>query len=193
MVWVNLLPWRARQLQARMHRWLLVLLVLLAAFLTALLLVAGQQAVNARQQLMVLRQEESSQQINELKTRLAARIRQREVLEQQLATRQQVQQRLEQWVDFSLRLAEQLPDMLWLSELTKTPERLTLTGFCQTMTDVQDFRQRLQQLPLFGQVTTGKLSRRRDGMIHFSLLAILSGAEGTGVVSQTGRPLKGAG
>lgn len=191
MVWVNLLPWRARQLQARLHRWLLVLLVLLAAFLTALLPVAGQQAVNARQLLMVQRQQEGSQQINELKIRLAARVRQREGLEQQLTLHQQVQQRLEQWEEFSLRLAEQLPETLWLSELNKTPERLTLAGFCLAMTDVQVFRQRLQQLPLFSQVTTGRLSRGRDGVIQFSLQAMLSGAEVANRGPQARQVLKG--
>jgi len=188
MVWVNLLPWRARQLQARLHRWYLVLLVLMAAFLNVLLPVAGQQAVNTQRLQMVQRQREGSQQLVELNKRITGRRLLRQQLERQLTARLQQRQRMGQWLDFTQRLAEQLPATLWLSELIKTPERLTLAGFCLAMTDIDDLRQRLQQSALFSQITSGKINRSQEGLIHFSLQAALRSA-----VAPVGEVAKGEG
>ncbi|KAB8312373.1 hypothetical protein EH228_07555 [Erwinia endophytica] len=193
MVWVNLLPWRTRQLQARLHRWYLVWLVLMVGFLYALLPVAGQQAVNVQWLQMVQRQREGGQRLAELNKRITARRLLQEQLERQLTVHLQQQQRMNQWLDFTQRLAEQLPETLWLSELIKTPERLTLAGFCLAMADIDDFRQRLQQSALFSQVTSGKLSRSQDGVIHFSLQAVLRSAAGERGAASVGRIAKGEG
>lgn len=173
MVWVNLLPWRARRFSARLHRWSLVLLLMLAVFLTILLPVVGQQSINARLRQVVERQLQSGQQLKVIEARAEELIRQRGVLQQQLRLQQRRQQQTGEWADFTAELARQLPETMWLSELNKNAQYLNLKGFCLKMTDVQALRAQLLQMPLFSRVQTGKLSRSQQGIIQFSLQAVL--------------------
>ncbi|MCX8958872.1 hypothetical protein EHW65_17020 [Erwinia psidii] len=173
MVLVNFLPWRDQLLRARLHRWSLILLVLLAVFLAGLLPVVGLHTLNTQLAKAVQRQHEAGQQLNGVKVRIDALTRQRESLQQQFILQQQQQAHMAGWADFAGGLAMKLPTTLWLSELNKTPQRLTLAGFCLAIADVRLLRQQLLQAPLFSEVRTGKLSRDRQGVIRFSLQAVL--------------------
>ncbi len=177
MVWVNLLPWRHRQLKAKWHRACLALVVMLAACMFAILPASGLRAVNEQTTNLVRRTEESIRQLDALKTRSIALAQQQKQLQQKLADAAHRRERLRQWHDFTLRLPDLMPETLWLTELAKTADNLAFTGFCAGMADINIFRLRLQALPLFRQVRIGKLSRDPQGTFQFSLQATLASQE----------------
>lgn len=177
MVWVNLLPWRHRQLKAKWHRDCLIVLVMTAACLLALLPTSGLRTANEQRINLVRRMQEANKQLDALKARSVALTQLQQQLRQKLADDASQRERVRQWYDFTLKLPDLMPETLWLSGLSKTADSLTFSGFCPGMADIDDFRLRLGRLPLFRQVTTGKLSRNPQGIIHFSLLATLGNQE----------------
>ncbi|MFB9085073.1 PilN domain-containing protein [Erwinia tracheiphila] len=179
MVWVNFLPWRDRLLRARLYRWSLAGLILLVVFLIAVLLIAGRGKLNVQLAQVIQRQQEAGQQLDALKDKIKRLARQRASLDQELTLRQQQQQLIASWADFATELAKMLPETVWLSELNKTPQHLTLTGFGLSMADVQSLRQQLLQMPLFSAVRTGKLNRDPRGLIQFSLQVELKPGKGS--------------
>ena len=179
MVWVNLLPWRHRQLKAKWHRDCLIVLVMSAACLFALLPTLGLRTANEQRVTLVRRMQQANKQLDALKARSVALTQQQQQLRRKAADYARQRERVRQWHDFTLKLPDLMPEMLWLSGLSKTADNLTFSGFCPGMADIDNFRLRLEQLPLFRRVTTGKLSRNPQGIIQFSLLATLVSLEGT--------------
>ncbi len=177
MVWVNLLPWRHRQLRAKWHRDCLIASVMSAACLFALLPTAGLRMENEQRGNLVRRTQEANRRLDALKARSVALALQKQQLQQKLANYVSQRERLRQWHDFTLTLPDLMPKKLWLSGLSKTADDLTFSGFCPEMAEIDDFRLRLERLPLFRRVTTGKLSRNPQGVIQFSLLATLVSQE----------------
>lgn len=177
MVWVNLLPWRHRQLKAKWHRDCLIVLVMTASCLFALLPTSGLRTANEQRVNLVRRMQEANKQLDAMKARSVALTLKEQQLRRKIADYARQRERVRQWHDFTLELPDLMPEMLWLSGLSKTADSLTFSGFCPDMADIDDFRLRLGRLPLFRQVTTGKLSRNPQGIIQFSLLATLVSQE----------------
>lgn len=177
MVWVNLLPWRHRLLKAKWHRDCLIMLVMAAACGFALLPASGLRAANEQQVKVIRHMQEANKRLDVLKARSVALTQQEQKLRRQHADDARQRERLRQWHDFTLTLPDLMPETLWLSELNKTADSLTLSGFCPEIADIDDFRLRLERLPLFRQVSTGKLRLNPQGMIQFILLAGLVSQE----------------
>lgn len=178
MVRVNFLPWR-RQLQLRqLRRDGLLLAGLLAVFMLAVMPLMAQQAFSERQQIGLRWLKETNGKLEKLKSRLTRLGQQRDTLRHRLAIIEARQEHLSAWYGLMHDLAETMPAALWLSEINKTAESLTITGYCLQLAEVEAFRRRLQQQALFRQVTTGRLSRDAQGMIRFSLAIALAAREG---------------
>jgi len=173
MVWVNFLPWRQQRQRRQLRRDALLMLLLLALFSASTAPLLEQQASGERQRLDVAWLQEANGQLDRLKSRQARLEQQRDTLRQTLALSEERQERLHAWYAFAQGLAETMPAMLWLSDLSKTPESLNVAGFCQQLAEVETFRQRLQQNALFQQVKTNRLSRDGQNIIRFSLRAAL--------------------
>ncbi|WP_380183316.1 PilN domain-containing protein [Kalamiella sp. sgz302252] len=178
MVWVNFLPWRRRRQCRQLRRDGLLIAALLAIFLATALPLAQQQALSERQQLRVQWRQETNKQLDRLKARLGRLEQQRDTLRRELAISVGRQERLRAWYAFTQELAGTMPAALWLREINKSTEELTITGFCLQLADLEAFRQRLQRLAPLQQVKTGRLSRDEKKIIHFSLFATLAALEG---------------
>ncbi|MFS2221825.1 PilN domain-containing protein [Pantoea sp. B65] len=174
MVWVNLLPWRERQLAARQRGWLLALLAIwlpAAGVLTALY----QQlaADNLRGQLRVDQRQAAILQIDGLAQALAQVQQQRHSLLARQQQQQRQQRRNQQWQQFAQVLPQLMPPTLWLTSLQQAISGFHISGFSLEVADVTQFRQQLSRQPLFQQVSHGSIERQAGGMMGFSLLASL--------------------
>ncbi|MEM6161166.1 PilN domain-containing protein [Erwinia sp. P6884] len=178
MVWVNFLPWRRRQRLAQRTRALLLpaLLALLPA--SVFLQASGQRAVNAQNQHIVAGWQGATQQLSTLKARAVALTQQKQQLQQSMATRQAQQQKMLEWYLFARDLAEQMPETLWLSEISQNAAGLSLKGFSRGIREMHDFRQRLQSAHLFREVRTEKVSLDKQHGIRFSLAGAVRTGEG---------------
>ncbi|WP_428944850.1 PilN domain-containing protein [Pantoea sp. FN060301] len=178
MVWVNFLPWRHRQRLAQRTRALLLpaLLALLPA--SVLLQATGQRAVNAQNLHIVAGWQGATQQLSTLQARAAALTRQKQQLQQAIAARKAQQQKMLEWYLFARDLAEQMPETLWLSEISQNAAGLSLKGFSKGMREMHDFRQRLQSVRLFRGVKTEKVSLDEQYGIRFSLAGAVQSGEG---------------
>ena len=178
MVWVNFLPWRRQRQHRQLRRDGLLAAALLTIFLATALPLPEQQAHSERQQLRVQWRQETNKQLDRLRARLNRLEQQRDELRRELAVKVGRQKRLRAWYAFTQQLAGTLPAALWLREINKSAQELTVTGFCLQLADLEAFRQRLRQLALLQQVKTGRLSRDEKNIIRFSLFATLAASEG---------------
>lgn len=174
MVWVNLLPWRAERLKSQWQRWLLVIVALMLMLLTASVPLRGQQAVN-QQTLKLIEQVKQAQQIAKQRLKqLTSLETEREALRHSAASQLRRREALKRWSLFVRDLSKAMPDTLWLTGLTKSQQSLTVSGICQGVSDLDAFRQRLQEMALIRQVKIGPLSRSKEGQMLFHLLASLT-------------------
>jgi pilus assembly protein HofN len=174
MVWVNLLPWRAERLKSQWQRWLLVIAVLMLMLLTASVPLWGQQAVNQQSVKLIEQINQAQQDAKQQLKRLTLLETEREALRQSAASQLRRREALKQWALFIRDLTKAMPDTLWLTGLTKSQQSLTVSGICQGVSDLDAFRQRLQEMALIAQVKMGTLSRSKEGQMLFHLLASLS-------------------
>lgn len=179
MVWVNFLPWRRQRLCQQLRHDGLLLAGLLAILTLAAMPLAEQQAFSERQQIGLHGLKETNGRLEKLKSRLIRLEQQRDALRRTLAVNEARQERLRAWDRLMHGLADTLPAALWLSEITKTAESLSIAGFCLQLAEVEAFRKQLQPLALFQQVKTARLSRDAQGVIRFSLAITLAAQAGT--------------
>lgn len=173
MVWVNFLPWRRQRQRQQLRRDGLLLMALLVLLLALTMPLLKQQTLGKRQQTGLRWLKETNDQLDRLSARLARLEARRDTLRRALAISEGRQARLREWQAFTRDLAATLPAALWLSEISKTAQSLTVTGFCLRLAEVEAFRQQLERFHLFQQVNTGRLSRDGKGIIRFSLEATL--------------------
>lgn len=174
MVPVNFLPWRRQRLRRQLRQDGLLLAGLLALLMLAAMPLLEQQAFSERQQIGLRGLKEANGRLEKLKSRLGHLEQQRDALRRSLAVSEERQARLRAWDGLMRGLADTLPAALWLSEITKTAERLSIAGFCLQLAEVEAFRRQLQQLALFQQVKTDRLSRDAQGVIRFTLAIALA-------------------
>lgn len=177
MVWVNLLPWRALKLKRARLRWAGGLGLLVLTLIAAGMPTVGTRALNQQFRRLDCVMQAASQRLEEQVRQMSALTQEKELLQRQLAARQQRQRRLARWRSFALSLPEVMPETLWLSAIAKNAASLTLSGVCQGISDLEAFRLQLQTLALATQVKTGQLSRGPQGKLAFNLLVTLEGEE----------------
>ncbi|MGB9098521.1 PilN domain-containing protein [Erwinia sp.] len=175
MVWVNLLPWRARKRKRARERWALVFSLLVLTVLAAAMPTVGKQALNHQYDSLVRLNKAASHRLEGQMKQMSTLVQEKEGLQRQLAERQQRQHRLDRWRTFVLQLPEVMPDTLWLSAISKNAASLVLSGSCQGISDLEAFRLQVQKLALVAQVKTGQLHRGPQGRLAFTLLIKLRG------------------
>ncbi|MEM6051844.1 PilN domain-containing protein [Erwinia sp. P7711] len=174
MVWVNLLPWRAERLKSQGQRWLLAIVGLMLMLLTASVPLRGQQMVNQQSVKLIEQLKQAQQSAKQRLKQLTSLETEREALRHSAANQLRRRETLKRWSLFLHNLTEAMPDTLWLTGLTKSQQSLTVSGICQCISDLDAFRQRLQEMALIGQVKIGPLSRSKEGQMLFHLLASLT-------------------
>ncbi|MGP6489558.1 PilN domain-containing protein [Duffyella gerundensis] len=170
MVWVNLLPWRARQQQHILRQSIVIALsagaiVTLIAMLLFISARDRQQQLQTNSDALIAASKEAEQRLHQLQQALA--------LQQQLnnawAHYQAQQQLAQQWLDFFMHLGSLMPKALWLTQLQRNADTLTFAGRGYAMQEIADFRQRLAEQPLLLQVKLGSVTRQPGGELSFRI------------------------
>lgn len=177
MVWVNLLSWRQAQLNTARRRWILGASLLLALGMTAAAFVQGQQQVNRQQQQVLSRLKESRTQLSEALAERENQRQQRQALLSALNKRQLTEAGLSGWYRFFTDFPAEMPEHLRLTDIQKKADRLMLSGQGEGMNAIEQFHLQMRRWPIFSQVEMAKISRDRQGQMHFILQAALRAPE----------------
>lgn len=177
MVWVNFLPWRHQQLMKQGRRWAVVFFLVLSIAITAIAFAGGQHGVNTQQKQLVRQIKESRVTLSEAINLRETRRRQRQTLHGALSALQQLHTALAGWHAFFAGFPAHMPDRLWLTEIERKADVLTLSGQGEGMADIEHFHLQMQRWPLFSQVEMAQIGRDPQGTMRFTLHAPLRAEE----------------
>lgn len=175
MIWVNLLPWREKQLKRVWRQEMLsfALALLLLGFMVSVLLQKFQYGYQHWQRTVGLWQN-TLQQAESLVRQRGKAISEFELLQQQQRQLQAFSLQTRRWLFFIQNFAAEMPDTLWLIRMEKAQHRVTLTGFSPGLEEIDQFRHKLSQYPLFLSVSPGIIERQSDGHLLFTLHATVN-------------------
>lgn len=171
MVWVNLLPWRQRQLQKAWRVWRLAGGVLVLGL--SLLMLEGywQRSLNHQQSLTLGLLSTALNDAQALSGRVKAEQQQLSTLQRQQDRLELRQQQMALWRDFARTLGPLFPPDTWLNALHKTRKGLVLRGVASSIKELHELRDRLREVALFKQVSLGAVQRIRTGEMTFDMQA----------------------
>ncbi|TQI77714.1 pilus assembly protein HofN [Serratia fonticola] len=169
---VNLLPWRIRRQRQRYNFWLRCFG---AQLLAALLILAFTYGFLSAQQ---TQQRRALQGLTQQYAVLNGQIQQRQKMVAELAHQVAVETRRQQNRTHNLRylaLLQQLslaiPEALWLTVFEENTKGISLRGFSGHYAAIAAFEQRLAALPLLQDSRLVDVTRRKDGVLAFTLTA----------------------
>lgn len=169
MVCINLMPWRYRRQRQQWQKWRLLGALMLALIFLGMQKGYWQQRLNHQRAELLSLWPVVQQDVAALHNRtLAAQKRLEQLRESQ---RQQMLQRqdLSRWSAFIQRLSAEIPQNIWLSDLKKHQQSVSLKGFSRSIAELHHFRDRLHQQQEIPSVKLGVLRREPSADVSFSM------------------------
>lgn len=173
MVTINLMPWRHRRQRQQWQKLRLLGGLMLALIILGMQNGYWQQRLNHQRTELLSLWPAMQQDVAALHNRTLAA--QKRLDQMRHAQRQQVlqQQDLSQWSEFIQRLIAEIPQDIWLSNLKKDQQSVSLKGFSRSIAELHHFRDRLRQQREIPSVKLGALRREPSTDVSFSMLLTL--------------------
>lgn len=165
---LNLIPWRARVRRQRLRFWLLLLV---GSQLIALAL-GLRNGMARNSEFQHYWHNSDAARVTAMETRLKALTALNETLqsrEQVVHQRTALLAENPRWAQRLTRLADTIPERVWLAEITFTDRQLLLQGVANEAAALMLFQRDSWMGPGFSQPTPGAISRANNGQLTFTL------------------------